>query len=231
MRTWIARHRALVALATVGFAVLASSLAFWWIRRDGSPLARRDIENGRLLYQANCSGCHGPDGDSVANGHAARFAVSRMPACSDSLNRQELADVVSYRDAHRTFTPRACRASCPKANAMADRTPLDPSYGGTDHPRPSCGEESDDGAVHRGLCLQGRQLGDRAFIRPIVLLGGHAQRLLMRPRLTIEEARALCPLNNATSLQTAAGVLRGVVWAIRHPREGVVDPDDGISAR
>ena len=34
------------------------------------------------------------------------------------------------------------------------------------------------------------------------------------------------PHNNATSLQTAAGVLAGVVWAMRHPRQGIVDPDE-----
>lgn len=45
-------------------------------------------------------------------------------------------------------------------------------------------------------------------------------------RLTIEEARDLVPHNNATSLQTAAGVLAGVVWAMRHPRQGIVDPDE-----
>jgi homospermidine synthase len=60
-----------------------------------------------------------------------------------------------------------------------------------------------------------------------VLLCGHARNAYWYgSRLTIEQARALCPLNNATSLQTAAGVLGGVVWAMRHPRAGIVDPDD-----
>jgi homospermidine synthase len=45
-------------------------------------------------------------------------------------------------------------------------------------------------------------------------------------RLTIEQTRQFCPLNNATSLQTAAGVLGGVVWAMRHPRAGIVDPEE-----
>jgi homospermidine synthase len=45
-------------------------------------------------------------------------------------------------------------------------------------------------------------------------------------RLSIEQARALAPHNSATSLQVAAGVMAGVVWAIEHPREGVVEPDD-----
>ena len=60
-----------------------------------------------------------------------------------------------------------------------------------------------------------------------VLLGGHARTAYWYgSRLTIGEARALCPHNNATSLQTAAGVLGGVVWAMRHPAAGIVDPDD-----
>jgi homospermidine synthase len=45
-------------------------------------------------------------------------------------------------------------------------------------------------------------------------------------RLTIHEARKLAPFNNATSLQVAAGVMAGVVWAMENPRRGVCDPDD-----
>jgi homospermidine synthase len=45
-------------------------------------------------------------------------------------------------------------------------------------------------------------------------------------RLTIEEARRVAPHNNATSLQVTAAVLAGVVWALEHPREGVVEPED-----
>jgi homospermidine synthase len=60
-----------------------------------------------------------------------------------------------------------------------------------------------------------------------VLLGGHARTAYWYgSRLTITEARALCPHNNATSLQTAVGVLGGVVWAMRHPAAGIVDPDE-----
>ncbi len=45
-------------------------------------------------------------------------------------------------------------------------------------------------------------------------------------RLTIEEARRVAPHNNATSLQVTAAVLAGVVWALEHPRQGVVEPED-----
>jgi homospermidine synthase len=50
-------------------------------------------------------------------------------------------------------------------------------------------------------------------------------------RLTIEEARRVAPHNNATSLQVTAAVLAGVVWALEHPRAGVVEPEDLDFAR
>ena len=60
-----------------------------------------------------------------------------------------------------------------------------------------------------------------------VLLAGHARNAYWYgSRLSIEQARALAPRNNATSLQTAAGVLAGVAWAIRHPDRGIVDPEE-----
>jgi homospermidine synthase len=45
-------------------------------------------------------------------------------------------------------------------------------------------------------------------------------------RLTISEARRVAPHNNATSLQVTAAVLAGVVWALEHPREGIVEPEE-----
>lgn len=45
-------------------------------------------------------------------------------------------------------------------------------------------------------------------------------------RLSIAQARQLAPYNNATTMQVAAGVLAGMVWALRNPRAGVVEPDD-----
>jgi homospermidine synthase len=60
-----------------------------------------------------------------------------------------------------------------------------------------------------------------------VLLCGHARNAYwFGSRLTIDEARARCPQNNATSLQTAAGVLGGLIWAIRHQDAGIVEPDE-----
>jgi homospermidine synthase len=44
-------------------------------------------------------------------------------------------------------------------------------------------------------------------------------------QLSVHEARKLAPFNNATSLQVAAGVMGGVVWAMENPRAGILDPD------
>jgi len=60
-----------------------------------------------------------------------------------------------------------------------------------------------------------------------VLLMGHARGAYWYgSRLSIDEARALCPHNSATSLQVAAAVMAAVVWAIAHPACDVVEPDD-----
>lgn len=60
-----------------------------------------------------------------------------------------------------------------------------------------------------------------------VLLCGHEKGAYWYgSRLTIEEARALVPHNNATSLQVTVAVLAGVVWAIENPRRGVVESDE-----
>jgi homospermidine synthase len=60
-----------------------------------------------------------------------------------------------------------------------------------------------------------------------VLLMGHARGAYWYgSRLTIEQARAACPHNSATSLQVTAAVLAGVAWAMKNPARGVVEPDD-----
>jgi homospermidine synthase len=60
-----------------------------------------------------------------------------------------------------------------------------------------------------------------------VLLMGHARGAYWYgSQLSIEEARALCPYNNATTLQVTAPVMAGLVWAIRNPAQGIVEPDD-----
>ncbi|HMA10673.1 MAG TPA: saccharopine dehydrogenase C-terminal domain-containing protein, partial [Steroidobacteraceae bacterium] len=60
----------------------------------------------------------------------------------------------------------------------------------------------------------------------VLLMGGPRGVYWYGSRLSIEDARRLAPCNNATSLQVAAGVLAGMVWALRNPAAGVVEPDD-----
>ena len=60
-----------------------------------------------------------------------------------------------------------------------------------------------------------------------VLLGlGNEESYWFGSRLSVEGARALGPHFNATSLQVAAGVLGGMVWAMENPNQGVVEPED-----
>lgn len=60
----------------------------------------------------------------------------------------------------------------------------------------------------------------------VLLMGPAAGAYWYGSRLSTPQARALAPHNSATSLQVAAAVMAGVVWAIRHPRCDVVEPDE-----
>jgi len=65
-----------------------------------------------------------------------------------------------------------------------------------------------------------------------VLLMGHEKGAYwFGSRLSIQEARALAPYNNATSLQVTAAVLAGMIWAIENPRAGIVEADAMDHAR
>lgn len=65
-----------------------------------------------------------------------------------------------------------------------------------------------------------------------VLLMGHKQGAYWYgSQLSTEEARKLCPYNNATSLQVTVAVLAGIVWALENPDRGVVEPDEMDYAR
>jgi homospermidine synthase len=60
-----------------------------------------------------------------------------------------------------------------------------------------------------------------------VLLCGHSRNAYWYgSQLSVEQARALAPYNNATSLQVTAAVLSGMIWAIENPNRGLVEPDD-----
>lgn len=60
-----------------------------------------------------------------------------------------------------------------------------------------------------------------------VLLYGHERNAFWYgSQLTIEEARALAPHQNATGLQVTSAVLAGIVWALENPEAGIVETDD-----
>ena len=60
-----------------------------------------------------------------------------------------------------------------------------------------------------------------------VLLAGHKRNAYWYgSQLSIEEARALAPWNNATSLQVCVAVLSGMVCAMENPNLGLIEPDE-----
>jgi homospermidine synthase len=60
----------------------------------------------------------------------------------------------------------------------------------------------------------------------VLLMGPATGAYWYGSQLSTQEARTLCPDNSATSLQVTAAVMAGVVWAIKNPARGLVEPDD-----
>jgi homospermidine synthase len=60
----------------------------------------------------------------------------------------------------------------------------------------------------------------------VLLMGPDIGAFWYGSQLSIEQARARAPYNSATSLQVTAPVMAGMVWAIQHPRRGILEPDD-----
>ncbi|HPN25504.1 MAG TPA: saccharopine dehydrogenase NADP-binding domain-containing protein [Syntrophales bacterium] len=60
-----------------------------------------------------------------------------------------------------------------------------------------------------------------------VLLAGHERNAYWYgSQLTINEVRRHVPHANATTLQVTAGAVAAILWAMRNPRRGVVEPED-----
>jgi homospermidine synthase len=60
-----------------------------------------------------------------------------------------------------------------------------------------------------------------------MLLAGHKKNAYwFGSQLSIQEARKLCPHNNATSLQVTVAVLSGMIWAMENPNRGIIEPDE-----
>jgi homospermidine synthase len=60
----------------------------------------------------------------------------------------------------------------------------------------------------------------------VLLMGPRVGAYWYGSRLSIGQARALAPGNNATTLQVAAGILGGIAWMLQHPDAGIVEPDE-----
>ncbi|WP_412754343.1 saccharopine dehydrogenase C-terminal domain-containing protein [Legionella donaldsonii] len=60
----------------------------------------------------------------------------------------------------------------------------------------------------------------------VLLMGNKKGAYWYGSHLSIHEARELVNHNNATSLQVAAGVLAGMIWAIKNPERGIIEPED-----
>ena len=59
-----------------------------------------------------------------------------------------------------------------------------------------------------------------------LLIGHERNAYWCGSQLTIEEARRHVAYANATTIQVTAGAIAAVIWAIRNPRRGVVEPED-----
>jgi homospermidine synthase len=60
-----------------------------------------------------------------------------------------------------------------------------------------------------------------------MLIYGHARNALWYgSRLSMDEARALAPLQNATGLQVSSAVVAGMAWALANPQAGIVEADE-----
>lgn len=60
----------------------------------------------------------------------------------------------------------------------------------------------------------------------VLLMGNQKGAYWYGSQLSIQEARRCAPYNNATTLQVAIGVIAGMRWALDHPQEGVVEPEE-----
>ncbi len=60
----------------------------------------------------------------------------------------------------------------------------------------------------------------------VLLMGNKKGAYWYGSHLSIHEAKKIANYNNATSLQVAAGVLSGMIWAIKNPERGIIEPED-----
>lgn len=60
----------------------------------------------------------------------------------------------------------------------------------------------------------------------VLLMGNAKGAYWFGSQLTVHEARELAPYNNATSMQIASSVLGGIIWTMKNPECGIVEPEE-----
>ena len=70
-------------------AVVTIAAVLWasFVSAQGHGYTPADIENGGLLYQSNCTGCHGPEGDGVPSVNLGGGKFRRGTTTDDELVR------------------------------------------------------------------------------------------------------------------------------------------------
>jgi len=85
----------------------------------------------------------------------------------------------------------------------------------------------DNGVLQKEQRLMGDEILPGGIDELGVLLMGHAKTSYWYgSHLSIDQARAAVPHNNATGLQVTASIIGAMAWAIQNPHRGIVDADD-----
>ncbi|RCL24831.1 homospermidine synthase [Pseudomonas sp. AFG_SD02_1510_Pfu_092] len=74
--------------------------------------------------------------------------------------------------------------------------------------------------------LQGHDIIGGADYLGVLLMGHEKNAYWYGSVLKNSIAQSLSPASSATTLQVAAGVLAGVKWALKHPRQGIVESEE-----
>ena len=166
--------------------------------RDGK---RHDFGCGAAIYLMQPGAATRVRTWTPKAGHFHGFLITHGEAIS-------IADYFSVRQARKSCTGRRALRLSPErfggaVGARVRGAQLAPA-GSQAHP---------DGRDHQGI----DELG--------VLLAGHKKNAYwFGSQLSIDEARKLCPYNNATSLQVTVSCLSGMIWAMENPNAGSSNP-------
>jgi len=85
--------------------------------------------------------------------------------------------------------------------------------------------------IHKMTVAEWEEIADGIDELGVLLYGHQKNAYWYGSQLEHFHTRELAPLQNATALQVTSAVLAGMVWAIEHPRSGVVETDEIDFAR